>query len=144
LTRSLPLLKGPRLTGSPAGAANGRPYNLGQQEECVAANEPGQDPNGDETPIRDVRLSQLDARLKAAAGAEQARSGTVPRKPDKGYKQGSRVLTELVAGPAGGALIGWVMDRLFGTSPWLLLVMLALGIIVAFRNIYRISMQRPE
>ena len=98
----------------------------------MAANEPGQDPIGDKFPSRDVRLSELDARLKAAAGAEQARSETAPRKPDKGYKQGSRVLTELVAGPAGGALIGWLLDRLFDTTPWLLLVMLTLGVAVAF------------
>jgi ATP synthase protein I len=117
---------------------------LGQQEDGVAAKEPGQDPIGDINPGRDVRLSQLDARLKAAAGAEQARTGTAPRKPDKGYKQGSRVLTELVAGPAGGALIGWFLDRLFGTTPWLLLVLLFLGFGVAIRNIYRISQQRPE
>jgi ATP synthase protein I len=110
----------------------------------VAANEPGQDPIGDLNPPGDIRLSSLDARLKAAADAEKARTGTVQRKPDKGYRQGSRVLTELVAGPAGGALIGWVLDRLFGTTPWLLLVLLFLGIAVAFRNIYRISSERPE
>ena len=144
LTHHTPLLKGPRLTGTPAGAAVGRPDNLGLQEERVAANEPGQDPIGDENPMRDVRLSELDARLKAATGAEQARAGTAPRKPQKGYSQGSRVLTELIAGPAGGALIGWFLDRLFGTSPWLLLVLLFLGFAVAIRNIYRISQQRPE
>jgi ATP synthase protein I len=50
----------------------------------------------------------------------------------------------LVAGPAGGAIVGWLLDRWLGTSPWLLLVMMALGVIVAFRNIYRISNERPE
>ena len=110
----------------------------------MAANEPGQDPIGEQNPLGDIRLSSLDARLKAAADAETARTGTTQRKPDKGYRQGSRVLTELVAGPAGGALIGWVFDRLFGTTPWLLLVLLFLGIAVAFRNIYRISNERPE
>jgi ATP synthase protein I len=109
----------------------------------VAATEPGQDPIGDVAPARDARLRELDARLKAATTSE-ARSGTGPRGPDKGYRQGSKVLTELVAGPAGGALIGWVLDRLFGTSPWLLLVMLTLGVAVAFRNIYRISQSPPE
>lgn len=144
LTRPNPLLKEPRLTGTPAGAAVGRPFEMGQQEDGVAAKEPGQDPIGDEDPKRDVRLSELDARLKAATGAEQARTRMAPGKPRKGYNQGSRVLSELIAGPAGGALLGWFLDRLFGTSPWLLLVMLFLGIIVAFRNIYRISKARPE
>jgi len=110
----------------------------------VAAKEPGQDPIGDENPRRDVRLSELDARLRAASGAEKARTGKVPDEPRKGYNQGSRVLSELIAGPAGGALLGWLLDRWFKTSPWLLLVMLFLGIIVAFRNIYRISKARPE
>jgi ATP synthase protein I len=119
-------------------------WHLGQQEGCVAANEPGQDPIGNSSPSRDIRFSSLDARLKAAANAEKARTGTAPRKPEKGYRQGTRVLTELIAGPAGGALLGWVMDRLFGTTPWLLLVMLVLGTVVAFRNIYRISKARPE
>jgi ATP synthase protein I len=110
----------------------------------VAANDPGQDPIGDQIPDGDIRLSSLDARLKAATEAETARTGTTQRGPDKGYRQGSRVLTELVAGPAGGALIGWVLDRLLGTTPWLLLVLMILGIAVAFRNIYRISNERPE
>lgn len=110
----------------------------------MAANEPGQDPIGDADPYGDVRLSSLDKRLKTAADAEKARTGTAERKPQKGYSQGSRVLTELVAGPAGGALIGWLLDRLFGTTPWLLLALMILGIVVAFRNIVRISNQRPE
>lgn len=115
----------------------------------MAANEPGQDPIGDQSlqpdsGERDVRLSRLDARLKAAAGAEKARTGTAQRAPEKGYRQGSRVLAELVAGPAGGLLMGWLLDRWLGTSPWLLLAMLTLGVIVAFRNIMRISSQRPE
>ena len=45
----------------------------------------------------------------------------------------------------GGALIGWVLDRLFGTSPWLLLVFLGLGIVAAFRNIIRLTtVKRPD
>ncbi|RYE65838.1 MAG: F0F1 ATP synthase assembly protein I, partial [Oxalobacteraceae bacterium] len=62
----------------------------------------------------------------------------------KGYAQGSRVLAELIGAPAGGALIGWFLDRQLGTSPWLLLGLLVLGVVVAFRNIYRISSERPK
>ena len=89
-------------------------------------------------------LSSLDERLKAALNAEEARKGKAAGKPRKGYNQGSRVLTELIAGPAGGAILGWLLDRWLGTSPWLLLVMLFSGTVVAFRNIYRISKERPE
>jgi ATP synthase protein I len=42
-------------------------------------------------------------------------------------------------------LIGWVLDRLFGTTPWLLLVFLGLGIVAAFRNIIRLTTaKRPD
>jgi len=89
-------------------------------------------------------ISSLDERLKAAQTAEIARTSKAAAKPQKGYRQGGRVLTELIAGPAGGAIIGWLLDRWLGTSPWLLLVMMTLGVVVAFRNIYRISNERPE
>ncbi len=106
----------------------------------MAENEPGQDPNSAEDP----RLTSLDERLRAAADAEKVRTGTAQKKPDKGYSQGNRVLTELIAGLAGGALIGWVIDRWLGTLPGFLLAFMFLGTAVAFRNIIRISQERPK
>jgi len=41
-------------------------------------------------------------------------------------------------------LMGWLFDSWLGTKPWLLLAMLFLGIGVAFRNIIRISQERPK
>jgi ATP synthase protein I len=91
----------------------------------------------------DARLDSLDMQLKAARKAEAIRSGK-DQVPAKGMRQGNRVLTELIAGPAGGALVGWLFDRFLGTSPALLLVCMFLGIAVAFRNIIKISGERPE
>jgi ATP synthase protein I len=88
--------------------------------------------------------SSLDERLKAARSAENARTSRAPAPPRSGYKQGSRVLSELIGALAGGGIVGWLLDRWLKTSPWLLLVMLALAVIVAFRNIIRISNERPE
>ena len=99
----------------------------------------GQDTNGKS----DARLDSLDMQLKAARKAEAKRSGK-DQPPAKGMRQGNRVLTELIAGPAGGALVGWLFDQLLGTSPALLLVCMFLGIAVAFRNIIKISGERPE
>ncbi len=106
----------------------------------MAQNDPGQDPEG----MGDQRLTSLDKRLEAAHHAEQVRTGTAQKKPDRGYSQGNRVLTELIAGLVGGSLIGWLIDRWLGTSPGFLLALLFLGIGVAFRNIIRISNERPE
>jgi ATP synthase protein I len=106
----------------------------------MAVDDPGQDPNS----VGDQGRESFDERLRAVQQAEQVRTGTAQKKPSKGYSQGNRVLTELIAGPAGGALLGWLFDRWFGTRPWLLLVMIFLGFVVAFRNIIRISQERPE
>jgi ATP synthase protein I len=38
-----------------------------------------------------------------------------------------------------GILIGWYLDRLFGTRPWLIIVFSILGIIAGFRNIVRLA-----
>lgn len=106
----------------------------------MAENEPGQDPNSAEDP----RLASLEERLRAATEAEKVRTGTAQKKPDGGYTLGNRVLTELIAGLAGGALIGWVLDRWLDTLPGFLLGCMFLGTAVAFRNIIRISNERPE
>jgi len=106
----------------------------------MAEDEPGRDPKSAE----DARLASLDERLKAATDAEKVRTGVARKKPDRGYSQGNRVLSTLIAGPAVGALVGGTLDHVIGTAPWFLLVFLFLGIAAAFRVIIRISNERPE
>lgn len=90
----------------------------------------------------DARIDALEQRLKAANEREEQRGRPQVQAADANYKLGNRVLAELLGGLLGGAVIGWVIDYFAGTSPWGLLVMLFLGIIVAFRNIIRISNRR--
>ena len=104
----------------------------------MAEREPGPDTLGE-----DARLTSLDQRLKAAQSSEARRSGAGNAEANASYRLGNRVLAELIGGMVGGALIGWVIDRFAGTSPWGLLVLLFLGTVVAFRNIIRIS-SRPK
>jgi ATP synthase protein I len=106
----------------------------------MANDDPGQDGLDREDP----RITSLNKRLDAAKRDEAIRSGKSGQGQGKGYSQGNRVLSQLIGGPAGGAIIGWVLDRLFGTSPILLLALMALGVVVAFRNIIKISGERPE
>ena len=101
---------------------------------------PARDPIGE-----DARIDALDERLKAAKEREEQRnrpSGS--GHADANYRMGSKVLSELIGGIGGGALIGWVIEHFAGTSTWGLLVLMFLGIIVAFRNIIRISSRRPD
>ena len=46
------------------------------------------------------------------------------------------VIGYLIGGPLGGGLLGWALDNLFGTEPWLTLVMLFLGFGVGVRSIF--------
>jgi ATP synthase protein I len=103
-----------------------------------------EDPVQDSNRSKDPRLDSLDMQLKKVREAEDVRSGKIAPPVSKGMRQGNRVLTELIAGPAGGAIVGWFLDRWLETAPWLLLTCLFLGIGVAFRNIIKISAERPE
>ena len=105
------------------------------------SNEPeAQDQNGE-----DARRDALDKRLLAAREREDKRNRpNAGAQSDASYRLGNRVLTELIAGIGGGAFFGWVIDRLIGRGHWGLLVVMALGTIVAFRNIIRISSRQPD
>ena len=87
----------------------------------------------------DRRLDSLDQRLDRLESSEAQRTGRNRGGEDPNYRLGSRVLADLIGGIAGGALVGWVIDRLVGTWPWGFLIFLFLGIVVAFRNILRIA-----
>ncbi|MEG3179182.1 AtpZ/AtpI family protein [Sphingomonas sp. LT1P40] len=105
----------------------------------MAENEPGLDPLKE-----DARITSLNERLAQAKSEEAIRRGEGRDKGDADYRLGSRVLTQLVGGLVGGAVVGWTLDHFLGTSPWFLLGMLFLGIASAFRNIIRISNQRSK
>jgi ATP synthase protein I len=100
----------------------------------MAENEPGQDPVGG-----DARIDHIGERLRDITQREQAEASGKGSGVDANYRLGNRVLADLLGGIAGGLLFGWLFDRWLGTSPWLLITFLALGIIVAFRNIIRVS-----
>ena len=91
----------------------------------------------------DARIDALEARLKAAREREDERNRPQVKGADANYRMGNRVLADLLGGILGGALIGWTIDQLADTSPWGLLVMLFLGIIVAFRNVIRSASAPP-
>lgn len=93
--------------------------------------------------VEDARIDALEARLEAAREREDERIRPQVQGADANYRMGSQVLAQLLGGLIGGLVIGFAIDRFAGTSPWGLIVMLLLGIGVAFRNIFRIS-SRPS
>ncbi len=103
----------------------------------------------DEKPARepiaeDARIDALEERLKAATEREEERNRPRVSGADANYRSGNRVLADLLGGILGGAVIGWTIDYFADTSPAGLLIMMFLGIIVAFRNIIRAANTRPD
>lgn len=92
----------------------------------------------------DSRLQSLEERLQAAQRAEEIRSGKHKQSEGGGMNLASRAVSELIGAPVGGAIVGWLLDRWIGTYPWLLLVMLFLGFIVAVVNVYRMTSKPAE
>ncbi|MEW9856266.1 AtpZ/AtpI family protein [Novosphingobium sp. M1R2S20] len=93
----------------------------------------------------DARVDALNERLRAAREREEARTKVASNaESDDSYRAGNRVLADLLGGIVGGVFLGWVIDHFAGTAPWGLLVMMFLGIIVAFRNIIRMSNRRSD
>jgi len=100
--------------------------------------ETGQDPKSPE----DARLDSLEQRLQRAQAKEAERTGQAP-KADANERMGQRVLSYLLGGLFGGTLIGWVLDRAFGTGGLLLVVGLVLGTVGGFWSIIKMANRRP-
>lgn len=85
-----------------------------------------------------ARLQRLGDRLAEAnrpseneAGARQTANNA------SGFARGFRLSSELVAGVLVGAMIGWLLDRWLGISPWGLIVFLLLGFVAGVLNVMR-------
>ncbi len=93
---------------------------------------------------QDSRLTSLDERLDRAKREEALRSGKPSEESQRLIRSvGMRILSDLIGLPFGAALIGWLIDRWAGTTPWVMLAMLFLGFGLAVRSVMRAANQRP-
>ena len=108
----------------------------------MVANGTGQDPHSP----KDARLESLDKRLDRIKAEEDRKTeGRVSAESQRVIKSaGMRILSDLVGLPFGAALIGWLIDRWAGTTPWVMLVMMFLGFGLAVRSVLRIANNRSE
>ena len=73
---------------------------------------------------------------------EAERTGQTPT-TDANEQLGQRVLSTLLGGLFGGAVIGWLLDKWLGTGHLLLVVMMVLGTVGGFWSIIKLSSRRP-
>ena len=101
-------------------------------------------PNGDQED-RDLkaRLEKLSASLKDKRsdpqGVAQGDSEASVTRTGQAMSLGFRVMAEFVAGVIVGGFIGWQADIWLGTTPFGLIVFLALGTAAGFWNVYKLA-----
>ena len=76
-------------------------------------------------------------RLKIAK--KQISSNNMNDADNKGLFMGSafRLGTELVAAVVVGTIIGFILDKWFGTKPWLILIFFFVGVIAGIMNVIK-------
>lgn len=88
-----------------------------------------------------ARLEKLDSALRKVEEEQIAQDAPPPER--KGFARALRVgitaFSEFVGAVIVSALIGWKADEWLGTSPWLLIVMLLLGVASGFWSVYRVA-----
>ena len=84
-----------------------------------------------------IELEDLKRRLNIAV--EKNSGANSQSDADKNRKgQALRISTELIIAIAVGGGLGFFLDNLLGTNPWLLIVFLFLGNAAGLWNIYRL------
>ena len=62
------------------------------------------------------------------------------RKPSQAWMRLAGLGRELTASIAGGALLGWGIERRLGTAPWALVALAAVGIVGGMYNLIRTAL----
>jgi len=96
----------------------------------------GKPPEGDLS----ARLRRLEAQIERKRPSASPDTSARPRDTDRTpLAQAMTLSTEFVAGVIAGGILGWIVDHVFGTKPWGLVVLLLLGCVAGFYNVMRAS-----
>ena len=104
------------------------------------------DPTDQTTPTggEDPALSSLQQRLDAARKGEDARLARdhAPLR-DESRAIGMQVASTMLGYPLGGIVIGWGLDQLFGTRPWIMIGLMFMAFAGAVLQVVRNNNNRP-
>ena len=85
----------------------------------------------------DERRRRLSAELAGKRQADETGSDVARTGRAAGYADAFKLSSEFIGGVLVGGALGWLFDRLFGTSPWGLIVLLLIGFCAGVLNVLR-------
>lgn len=85
-------------------------------------------------------LDDLSARVSAARAAGKPKSKGGLNEATT-YGIATRLVAELIAGLLVGVLLGWYLDQVFGTKPWLMVILIVVGAAAGIMNVMRAAKQ---
>lgn len=115
-------------------AGAGGPGETGKPEPGASAQA---DPRQDDLVRRSRELDAALAARKPAGGGRNEEDARPATGGMAGFGQALKLSSEFIAGVAVGAGLGWLIDRVAGTSPWGLIVFLLLGFAAGVLNVLR-------
>jgi len=80
---------------------------------------------------------KFKTRLKIAKKKINARKASKNEESPSGIGVAFKMSTELVSAVAVGTIIGFFLDNLFGTKPWLILIFFFVGVIAGITNVVK-------
>lgn len=95
------------------------------------------DGDPDDEAALSARLLSLGDRLKNTGRNPETEERSRQTADPSALARGFRLSTELVAGVVVGGIIGWLLDRWLGISPWGMIVFLLLGFVAGVLNVMR-------
>jgi ATP synthase protein I len=76
-------------------------------------------------------------RLEIAKSKVSQRKLYKDKKPSSSIGTAFKLSTELVSAVAVGTIIGFILDKTFGTKPWLILIFFFVGVVAGITNVFR-------
>jgi len=83
-------------------------------------------------------------RLEIAKSKILKRNLYKDREPPSSIGTAFKLSTELVASVAVGTIIGFILDKTFGTKPWLILIFFFVGVVAGIVNVFRSAKNMQE
>jgi ATP synthase protein I len=81
--------------------------------------------------------NSFKTRLEIAKSKILRRNLYKDKEPPSSIGTAFKLSTELVSAVAVGTIIGFILDKTFGTKPWLILIFFFIGVIAGIVNVFK-------